>query len=310
MRNLDEWWFAQPFVAKLTAKSGATPIKYAWTEQTYGITTGTFADASPGRSGTTSAGWAEELNNADVSVGSTLVNLRLKGMVDGEPRYVFQYPASAGGGSVTLQESDGAPSGVVTTINCDQSTGVGVSSVAAGAGTIYGIVATTSQQGVVSTTAQSFGGSKFFAGTVFPAQSAATGPQVKLQSGSAGTDPGFATSTHFYHSDVGASSYSNLSAQTFYNSGRSCQLTWRTKDGSGNDPYFAFNATDGGSNIKPRMLVGSSGGGGSLPIAVKLAAAPSTTTSAGMAGDWYADASWFYVCYSDNNWRRVALATF
>ncbi|MGB0877553.1 MAG: hypothetical protein ACPGXI_10890, partial [Mycobacterium sp.] len=36
---------------------------------------------------------------------------------------------------------------------------------------------------------------------------------------------------------------------------------------------------------------------------------PSTTSSAGVLGEWAADTSWYYVCVASNTWRRVAVGT-
>lgn len=46
----------------------------------------------------------------------------------------------------------------------------------------------------------------------------------------------------------------------------------------------------------------------SNPVGVKVAV-PSTATSAGVVGQWAADASYLYVCTSSNVWRRVAVAS-
>lgn len=49
---------------------------------------------------------------------------------------------------------------------------------------------------------------------------------------------------------------------------------------------------------------------GDFPALGVRVAAPPTSASAGLAGDWAADASWLYVCIAPNAWRRVALTTF
>lgn len=43
------------------------------------------------------------------------------------------------------------------------------------------------------------------------------------------------------------------------------------------------------------------------PLGVKVAV-PATATSAGVVGQWAADASWLYICTAATTWRRVAIA--
>jgi hypothetical protein len=60
----------------------------------------------------------------------------------------------------------------------------------------------------------------------------------------------------------------------------------------------------------PQYLYSANGVFGSSPSAPPAyVAAPSTATSAGVAGDLARDASYLYVCIATNTWKRTALAT-
>lgn len=122
--------------------------------------------------------------NGETLTNGTRYPARAAGVNGSDNVWLVTDVPSAGGGSITLRESDLSPTGSVTIVQCDQATGVGVSSVSAGTGTIYGIAATTTQQGVVTTGAQSWAGNKFFTGSCV---GTATNAQFIAQVGGAGS---------------------------------------------------------------------------------------------------------------------------
>lgn len=65
---------------------------YAWTEQILDGITGALEDASPARTGTTSSGYAYEINNNASVATNTLVWMRFRGMRVGQPVYDFTAP--------------------------------------------------------------------------------------------------------------------------------------------------------------------------------------------------------------------------
>jgi hypothetical protein len=84
----------EPFFIKLTSKTGSTPIKYGWTFQNHDRTTDAWSDGVV--TGDTTANWAEELNNADLSVTD---NKRYRARLNPQSgRLIFE---SGGGGAMT-----------------------------------------------------------------------------------------------------------------------------------------------------------------------------------------------------------------
>lgn len=154
--NPDEGWW-DSFPAKLTAKSGTSPILYTFEEQQFDGSSGTYSTIDPARRATD----LREISNRDVDVtGTPLVMVRIKGMVRGKVAYEFQAPGGAA--ALTVREVDGSPTGSTTTIEFDQATGVGVSSIAAGVARVYLLAASYTQMGAVTTGSQSFAGLKTF----------------------------------------------------------------------------------------------------------------------------------------------------
>lgn len=85
-----------------------------------------------------------------------------------------------------------------------------------------------------------------------------------------------------------------------------------TSSNTGNDPTVGLldPAFGGDTNCGINFLTNGSGtvkANGS-PVGVKVAV-PATATSAGVPGQWAADASYHYVCTATNTWRRAALST-
>ncbi len=113
--------FNRPFVAEITAKSGTTPIVYSWKEVVPEPGGTGYEDADPGRTGDATSQPAYELNNVDLDVG-TLVRIHCRGVQDEELTFGIEAPGL--GGSLTVEEEDGAPSySGVTTLQFDQNAG-------------------------------------------------------------------------------------------------------------------------------------------------------------------------------------------
>jgi len=85
---------------KLTSKLAGTPIKYAWKMVNHDRTTDTWTDALP--TGDTVADWAEELNNADLAVGTDTRYLARLHPQSG--RWIIE--TGGGGGSNTVTQSN------------------------------------------------------------------------------------------------------------------------------------------------------------------------------------------------------------
>jgi hypothetical protein len=88
-------WY-DSFRARLTAKTGTSPILYTWEEQQLDRDTGEWLTADGAREGTA----ATEINNNDIDVtGEPLVRIEFKGInSDGEQEYEFEWNGSSGGG--------------------------------------------------------------------------------------------------------------------------------------------------------------------------------------------------------------------
>lgn len=158
--------FNAPFPAKITGKtsSGGT-WKYAWSEQRVVASTGALEAATEGRSGTTSVGYAVEMNNSEVAT-DTYVWMRVRASITGDLVYDFMAPDGtlAGGDSIAVvEEVDGSPSyTAISTLRFDSADGFVVTQPGTGIARVDIAAATASQAGVVSTTTQTIGGIKTF----------------------------------------------------------------------------------------------------------------------------------------------------
>lgn len=96
-----------PFRAKITAVANSSgTYLYSWNEVGFEANGTTLADADPGRSGTSAASPAYELNNKQVVV-NTIVWMRQRWAVAGEPTYEFMAPddtVSGGGASASTDK--------------------------------------------------------------------------------------------------------------------------------------------------------------------------------------------------------------
>lgn len=99
-QHLDQWLGIFP--AKLTAAALSGGIwRYAFTEQIVVGSTGSYTDAEPARTGTTTISSARELNNRAINTStSPLVWMRFRGVNDGDLVYEFNGLSLAGTDSV------------------------------------------------------------------------------------------------------------------------------------------------------------------------------------------------------------------
>jgi len=159
-----------PLIDAETVGTAETGGKYAWREICRDPETGEWAALADGRSGTTAESCAlERGGNEDVEAG-TRIRLELD---PSETHYVFDAPEGstpAPASGVTVQEQDGSPSyASVLTIQFHQGDGLKVTQPAAGTALVEIQDATPGQAGIVSTSAQSFGGAKRFQGSTYSA---------------------------------------------------------------------------------------------------------------------------------------------
>jgi len=144
-----------PVIDALTVGS-ASGADHAWKEQI--CVAGAWADLADGRSGTTSVLPARERGGASVAAGT-----RIELLLDAsEEFYSFDAPASSTPSGVALAEADGTPSySAVTSITFDQADGF-VLAQPGGAGTarIDLAPASTTQAGIIDTSAQTLAGAK------------------------------------------------------------------------------------------------------------------------------------------------------
>ncbi len=143
--------------------------RYAWTEQETNFLTGDFQDKAGGWKGSTSDGYAVELNNNTLATG-TFVELQQRGYVldhmTWECESIGAYTAPTAYSLTVEDTGGGSPVPDVDDIVFDLTSGLSVTSGGAGIAEVSLLPATVSQQGAVSTTSQQFGGDKEFSDTV------------------------------------------------------------------------------------------------------------------------------------------------
>ena len=258
-RGLDptELSWRLPFRARLTGQSTVGGLRrYTWVEQSVDPSTGDTEDAEFAREGTADTNWALELNNADVP-DDTIVWLRFRCMTEGRPTYEFLAPTTGtGAGPLTVQEADGSPAVLnVTTITTNQTQGLRTTSGGTGIAALSVDDASTSQTGVVNTSAQSFNGRKFFDDeTIFCATYPV--PNIVFQTAGTGT---WATTygTGRFFNDASSMFVEFSTVLSSANTGP--KLLLAHDKGTGTNSYRFFSQTAGVAG-QPEVQVGTSGG--------------------------------------------------
>lgn len=167
--------------------------------------------------------------------------------------------SGGGGGSITVQDDDANPSyGSITTLRFDQDDGFVLSNPGGGSTAQVDLQdAGLSQVGKVNAGAQNFDGTKFFDDVAYFC--AASSPHVVLQEGNTGTPPGSSTN-HARISPVtaGANSELQLEVRKGVIVGTS-PLTRLSLVNENSAPYFLFEATAGGSSVRPDLKIDNAG---------------------------------------------------
>src|SRR5262245_37721044 len=158
----------EEFVALVTAAAAqpAGAVHYNWAAQGSDGQSGDYETWDGARDGSPSDSPMVELNNQTIALPA-LVRARLRGGLGEDLLYEFEAAGTGGGGgSLTVEELDGSPSGTASKIQTDGATGLRVQSVTGGTALLKNDAAALGAWGVVTTGAQTMAGVKSFQGTV------------------------------------------------------------------------------------------------------------------------------------------------